>query len=131
MVARARRDASPAVRLAAQGALRGRDTDERFGASLADAIASDDPVLRRTAREEYRALLLRSRALESLATSYAMPLVSSAFRTRPSRRAHRVWETLALMAATRSPRKARTRVGVHCIFVSPWPSLPPSPDPNE
>jgi len=62
VLARALRDPSPAVRLAAGAALyrRGASGTVPFelDAALRDAAAADDPVLRRVAREEYRTLLL-------------------------------------------------------------------------
>jgi hypothetical protein len=55
-------DPSPAVRLAAAAALHRRGTPPEglrdLDAVLRDAIAGDDPVVRRTAREECRAILL-------------------------------------------------------------------------
>jgi len=75
VLARALRDPSPAVRLAAGAAL------YRCGASgsvpfdldvaLRDAAASGDPVLRRVAREEYRTLLLRGEPSEPWQLSLA------------------------------------------------------------
>jgi hypothetical protein len=63
-LARALGDPSPAVRLAAAATLHRRGTPPQgvpdLGAALRQATAENDPVLRRTAREEYRALLLRA-----------------------------------------------------------------------
>jgi AAA family ATP:ADP antiporter len=60
---RALGDPSPAVRLAAAAALHRRRAPleglRDLDAALRDAIADDDPVVRHTAREECRALLLR------------------------------------------------------------------------
>jgi len=64
VLARALGDPSPAVRLAAAAALHRCGAPPQgipdLAAALRTAIADGDPVLRRTAREEYRALLLRA-----------------------------------------------------------------------
>lgn len=59
---RALADPSPAVRLAARAALdrRGALAAGELDRALAEAVRGDDAALRRTAREEYRALLLGS-----------------------------------------------------------------------
>jgi AAA family ATP:ADP antiporter len=63
VLARALGDPSPAVRLAAAAALHRRGAPPQGVPDLAEALrvalANDDSVVRRTAREEYRALLLR------------------------------------------------------------------------
>jgi len=59
-------DPSPAVQLAARAARQrgrgGREGEPELDHALARAVASADPVLRRTAREEYRALLMGASA---------------------------------------------------------------------
>jgi hypothetical protein len=62
-------DPSQAVRLAAAAALRRRGTLSQglreFDSALREALADDDPVVRRTAREECRAILMRGESGEA------------------------------------------------------------------
>jgi AAA family ATP:ADP antiporter len=115
VLARALGDRSPAVRLAAVAALHRRGTPPQgvpdLHAALRDGLADEDRVLRRTAREEYRALLIRG---ESSGACDAWIAELARLLEREPDRADAA-EALADIAAEHGERSASVR-----DLVFPW-----------